>query len=572
MQRADGTMIGGKYRIRRLIGRGGASFVYLAEDVRLGSHWAVKEIFPEKMTDRESLSGVLSEARLLKHLNHPALPRIVNLIYGSDSIVIVMDYIEGRPLDRVLRSDGPPDAETAVNWTIQIAEILDYLHSQNPPVIYRDLKPANLIIGKDGRIRLIDFNAARRYRPDRTRDTEPLGTRGFAPPEQYGVAQTDARSDLYALGATILALGGGKSSPVLAAAAKRCMRRNPSERFQSASELLRFLRNPGKLLPAAEKKSPSAHLILLTLILSAVFLISGIFFRALSVFTTEASYRHALIEDETATPAEKLERLYGAIRSEPGEPEAYLALIGFYEQRRMIDEEQSRRLVSCLLENSAVLGIPDDKANKRAVGVKPCEIFCRAAMLEFFAYEGKENDAASESEQAAGGGTAPESLIVERALAADLLFSKLSGLSSEDREAEKYIRQAGFFHRFCTFLSDYSSNPAYLSDPRPSDLAELLSAAEGCTDTVRSGEAAMSQYASLVILSELVTVTEEYRDGILKTESGRKRMLALDDQILDYTGKIRPDSAENRELLETVRKAAADSRAEIQSGQRTGKD
>ncbi|MCI1305355.1 MAG: serine/threonine protein kinase [Lachnospiraceae bacterium] len=571
--RENGTMIGGKYKIRRLIGSGGASCVYLAEDVRIGAGWAVKEIFPERMTGGKNLPGVITEACLLKSLNHPALPRIVDLICGDDSVVIVMDFIEGRPLDRVLASEGPPDEETAVDWTVQIAEILNYLHNLDPPVIYRDLKPANLILGRDGRIRMIDFNAARRYRPGKARDTEPLGTRGYAPPEQYGKAQTDARSDLYALGVTIGEFCGADGSGVLAAAARRCVQKDPSDRFQSAEELLAFLnRHAGG--NAGKRKPVSFHLILLTLILSAFFLISGIFFRALSVFTREAVYRQALIEDQTASFGEREERLYGAIRSDPCRTEAYLTLIGLYEKRRAIDESASRRLTECLLENSAALKVPDTQRNDVSPGAvgtsggtagtsggaagmsgektpaRSCEILYRAALLQFFAYGG-------------GGGGLPGA--TGRALAADPLFLKLSRLSPSDEAAGDMIRQAGCFHRICSFLSEYGSNLSYLSDPDDSDLADFVLSAEGCVDSVVSGTSAPSQYAALSLLSEISCVLREYREGIVKIgEEGN--LIALSKKMQSYLDGVHPDSRENRLLLESTKGEARELSEETGAG------
>lgn len=550
MPRKEGTIVGGKYRICRLIGRGGASCVYLAEDVRLGARWAVKEVFPERMADAKSLAGVIAEARLMKSLSHPALPRIVDLIYGEVSILIVMDFIDGTPLDRVLAAEGLPNAATAMEWTIQIAEILDYLHSLDPPVIYRDLKPANLILESGGRIRLIDFNAARRYRPGKARDTEPLGTRGYAPPEQYGKAQTDARSDLYALGVTIKEFCGSDRSGVLWQAARRCTEKNPADRFGSAAELISFLKSK-KVRSVSEEKIGSARLVLLTLILSAIFLIGGIFFRALSTFTVEAAYRQALIGDQTASPQEREERLYDAIRTEPEKADAYLALIAFYEKQRKIDEDQSRRLLSCLLENARALGVPEadtaaeipGKIAAEKVSAQSCEILYRAAMLHFFAYCGSGGDLSDGA---------------RRALASDSLFLTLSELSPADEAAGRMVQQSVCFHRVCSFLSEYASNLTYLSDPDASDLAELLSAADGCVHSIVSGEASPSQYAALSILFEIAGVLREYRDGIAKNDACKTQLRQISGKIQDYLSDIQPDTGENRALLEKVKETARD--------------
>ena len=577
MPRELGMIIGGKYRICRVIGRGAASCVYLAEDIRLGAKWAVKEVFPGKMADEKRLAGVIAEACLLKSLNHPALPRIVDLIYGEQSILIIMDFIDGRPLDRVLASEGPPDAVTAMDWTVQIAEILDYLHNQDPPVIYRDLKPANLILDGSGRIRMIDFNAARRYRPGKTRDTEPLGTRGYAPPEQYGTAQTDARSDLFALGVMIGQFCGSDRTGILFEASRRCSENDPDDRFQSAAELISFLK--GKDGRTVLKRRPvSIRLVLLTLAASAVFLIGGIFFRALSAFTIESAYRHALIMDRTATPEEREERLYEAIRMKPENPDAYLALITFYENRRSISEKQSRRLRSCLLEHASALKIPDiaghselqvnrglsgmqvrdagsetqirddgsgirEKSAEKKIPARSGEILYRAALLHFFAYRGS-------------GGSLSDA--AGRALSADFFFSPLAESSPADQKAGRIIRQSVCFHQICSFLSEYVSNLSYLSAPDASAFAELLSAAEGCVDSVVSGEIAPTQYAALSLLSEISGVLCEYREGIAADNENAVKLQALMDKMENDLSCVQPDTGRNRALLENVEETVRD--------------
>lgn len=168
-----GTLIDGKYEILKQIGKGGMSTVYLAMDQHLNKQWAVKEI-RHKADDREShiiIQSLVAEANLMKKLDHPALPRIVDIIDSRDTIYVIMDYIEGEPLSRILEREGPQPEEDVLEWAKQLCDVLSYLHTRKPPVIYRDLKPGNIMIRPDGNIRLIDFGIAREYKEGAVTDT-----------------------------------------------------------------------------------------------------------------------------------------------------------------------------------------------------------------------------------------------------------------------------------------------------------------------------------------------------------------------------------------------------------------
>ena len=254
-----GNVIDGKYEILKEVGRGGMSVVYLAMDNRLNKQWAIKEI-KKKGTNSENqivVQSLLSEANLMKRLDHPNLPRIVDIIENGQTIYIVMDYIEGEPLDKILKRKGAQPEEAVIEWGIQLAEVLDYLHTRQPAIIYRDMKPANVMLRPDGSIKLYDFGIAREYKEQNSSDTVSLGTKGYAAPEQFGgMGQTDARTDVYGLGVTLYHLVTGKNpceppyeilpirdvNPSLSSGLeyviKRCTQLNPEERFQSCLEVL----------------------------------------------------------------------------------------------------------------------------------------------------------------------------------------------------------------------------------------------------------------------------------------------------------------------------------------------
>lgn len=262
-----GTVIDGKYKILKMVGRGGTSEVYLAINERLNKTVAVKVIREFATREFELIKkSILSEADLLRKLDHPSFPRIHEAIDWGDRLYLIMDFVEGESLNQILERSGPLDEETALEIGCQLADVLQYMHSRPKPVIYRDMKPANVIMKPDGRLMLIDFGTAREYKETAMGDTACLGTVGYAAPEQFGgMGQTDARTDIYCLGATLYHLVTGcnpckppyeirpirqfdqKLSQGLEYIIGKCTRRDPADRFQTAAELLDALRNVDKL-------------------------------------------------------------------------------------------------------------------------------------------------------------------------------------------------------------------------------------------------------------------------------------------------------------------------------------
>lgn len=250
-----GVIVDDRYKIIRVLGRGGTSCVYLAKNIRLNNYWAIKEVYKGGFIGRKGTS-LIAEARTLTKLRHPRLPTIVDIIETERAYLIVMEYITGESLDKVLRQHGAQPVELVIKWGIQLCDVLQYLHTQQPAIIYRDMKPANIILKPDGNIALIDFGLAREFKYDNVSDTSNLGTRGYAAPEQYDPnMQTDARTDIYSLGVTLYYLVTGRDpclppygissvrtyDPTLPsqldAIIQRCTEFNPEMRYQTAGEL-----------------------------------------------------------------------------------------------------------------------------------------------------------------------------------------------------------------------------------------------------------------------------------------------------------------------------------------------
>lgn len=199
------------YEILAVVGQGGMAAVYKARELTTGATVAIKEMSQEGLPPdelKDALASFTFEADTLRRLRHPNLPRVYERFAEHFRQYLVMDFVEGQTLEQRLEAvAGKPLPEAEVlGWARQICDVLTYLHSQKPPIIFRDLKPANVMVTRDGHIYLIDFGIARVFAPGRSRDTQVLGTPGFAPPEQYGKAQTDPRADVYALGCTLYQL------------------------------------------------------------------------------------------------------------------------------------------------------------------------------------------------------------------------------------------------------------------------------------------------------------------------------------------------------------------------------
>ncbi|MEM7112144.1 MAG: protein kinase [Chloroflexota bacterium] len=227
-QLAGGTMTGrlpthaklqDRYLIVEKVGQGGQGAVYKAVDTDTKQILAIKEMSIAEFTNpqerAEAVQRFTQEAKLLRGLRHPNLPFVVDQFTTGERHYLAMEYVEGKTLQELLESQGRAFAEEELlPWAHQLCDVLAYLHQQKPPIIFRDLKPDNIMLTESGQIKLIDFGIARIFKPGKRKDTIALGTQGFAAPEQFGKGQTEVRSDVYALGVTLLCLLTGQDPPV----------------------------------------------------------------------------------------------------------------------------------------------------------------------------------------------------------------------------------------------------------------------------------------------------------------------------------------------------------------------
>ncbi|MBR6999534.1 MAG: serine/threonine protein kinase [Lachnospiraceae bacterium] len=372
-----GQVINNKYEILKLVGKGGMSRVYLAMDMNIHKPWAVKEI-DKTVTDKNNeviIQSAIAEANLIKELDHNAIVRIVDIIDEPDKIFIIEDFIDGETLNSIVLREGAQPQEKVIEWAIQICSALEYLHTRKPPIIYRDMKPANVMLKPEGNVKIIDFGIAREYKEQNTEDTKCLGTKGYAAPEQFGgKGQTDARTDVYCLGVTLYYLVTGKNpseppyeiypirhwnprlSSGLEAIILKCTRPNPNDRFQSCAELNYALQHYEEYTAQYRVKQLKKIWKFGAMVIATILMIvAGCF--GLGMRSKKINSDFTLNINQAVRATDDKEKMYyyeKAISIKPGDVTPYLGIVEMLKQDDMVfdveEETQLKRLITPNLE------------------------------------------------------------------------------------------------------------------------------------------------------------------------------------------------------------------------------
>ncbi len=367
-----GSLVDGKYKILNKVGQGGMSVVYLAMNEKANKQWAVKEVRKDGVLDFESVrQGLVAETDILKKLSHPNLPSIIDVIDTDDSFIIIMDYIQGNSLNRALEEFGAQPQELVIDWAKQLCDVLGYLHSRTPAIVYRDMKPANVMLKPDGNVTLIDFGTAREYKEKNLADTTCLGTVGYAAPEQFGgMGQTDARTDIYCLGATLYHLVTGMNpceppyeikpireiNPTLSSGLERiilkCTQRNPEDRYQSCAELMYALEHYEEIDDIHRKKQQKQlGAFIATAALTVVFGLTSIW-GYVSAENKKSENYEAILKSAVTT-----EDYYNAILTGPAKTDAYIGLNSFLTDDFVLSKEEGQSLLKLQI------GLDQEKSN-----------------------------------------------------------------------------------------------------------------------------------------------------------------------------------------------------------------
>ena len=425
-----GSLVDGKYKILNKIGQGGMSVVYLAMNERANKQWAIKEVRKDGVKNFDVVKqGLTVETDLLKKLHHPNLPSIIDVIDGDGTFLIVMDYIEGRHLESVIQEYGAQNQEDVIEWAKQLCDVLAYLHSRIQPVIYRDMKPSNIMLKPDGKVMLIDFGTAREFKETSVADTTCLGTQGYAAPEQYGgQGQTDARTDIYCLGATLYHLLTGHNpgeppyemypirywnqdlSSGLEEIILKCTQKNPEDRYQSCGELLYALEHYKELDAAYKRKQTLKWRSFWCVFALAVLAGAGAMgFYLAEKNVTANTYDAYLKEAETlatTNPEECIGYYQRAIALNPMEGKAYEELLHFFLWQKNEESGSSSGRAVCVFSDTEeqmirkALGITGDRRRSneeylKENGAAYSKLAYDLGIAYFYSYDGTGNKAAS---------------------------------------------------------------------------------------------------------------------------------------------------------------------------------
>ena len=529
-----GTVIDGKYEILKEIGAGGMSTVYLAMDNRLNKQWAVKEIKKQgkNKNDEIVVNSLLAEANLMKRLDHPALPRIVDIIDNGITIYVIMDYIEGESLDKILKSFGVQPEETVIGWAKQLCDALSYLHSQKPPIIYRDMKPANVMLKPEGNIKIIDFGIAREYKEQNLSDTTVLGTRGYAPPEQYS-GQTDARSDIFALGMTMHQLltgvdprNGEPYAPVrqwnpelsegIELIIDKCVEPAAENRYQSCADLLYDLEHP-ELITRGYKKKQKRKLatFLITFAMSLVMAIAGV---GLNVAATQVNNQDYDVNLASSDP----QAYYQAVSIYPERVDEYNALIEYCKNHDSSNEDITK--VGNAIE-----------ANAESLDVNSADIadmYYDMGKLYFSDYDDG---------------------FKSRAVSAQSFFKVAS--ESQAEFDKKPI--ANCYYAICRFMTNQSTTSEHSLDDFTSLIAEIedaISVVDQATDSEANYDKISLYYVTMLLINDQA----EYMAGVgVNQDTVNQLMSTLYDKAngitstLTYVNGLRDDIMSNYDVFMT---------------------
>lgn len=537
---AIGTVIDDKYEILKEIGRGGMSVVYLAMDKHLNKQWAIKEIRKKGggKNDEIVVNSLLTEANLMKRLDHPALPRIVDIIDNGVTIFVVMDYIEGESLDKILETEGPQPEELVIGWAKQLCDALSYLHSQKPPIIYRDMKPANIMLKPEGNIKIIDFGIAREYKEKSLADTTVLGTKGYAPPEQYS-GQTDARSDIFAFGMTLHHLLTGRDprsgeaytpvrmwNPELSEGIEiiidKCVQPAPENRYQNCDDLLYDLEHPELITKDYKRRQlKKLQLFTITAILVVVFLLIG-FVTKFMVTSQYNSIYEAYISPSPATSLEnKIDSYKRAIEIYPERTEAYTKMLEAFEEEGKLTQVESDQLLEVYYANKNFFDSSSEEV---------AELNYKIGMVYFNYYTNDD-------------GTYDFSQRVRKAYS----FFEINYKNESISEDFTYKNLSDCYYYICSFYKKYILQSATVDEASKENYEELIRTITTVLDEVESIPDANS-YDKLVAYNGVFMLLYDQRTDIARAGVDSAEILGLVDSIYNSASKLDVKKEQTKKL------------------------
>lgn len=537
-----GSVVDGKYEILKQIGKGGMSVVYFAMDKRLNKQWAVKEIRKKGngKNDEIVVNSLLAEANLMKKLDHPALPRIVDIIDNGETIYIVMDYIEGESLDKILLEYGPQSEKVVLDWAKQLCDVLSYLHSQKPPIIYRDMKPANVMLKPEGNLKVIDFGIAREYKEQNLSDTTVLGTKGYAPPEQYQ-GHTDIRSDIYALGMTMHHLLTGVDprpadytyAPVrqwnpelsdgIEAIIEKCHAINPEDRYQNCSELMYDLEHPDLITQDFRKKQKRRlGMFIAASALTVVMAVSGGICRVAASNINHNNYDALISLVDSTSLEEKTDSYKKAIGIYPNDIRAYMCLLDAYENEGKFSKEENDEFLA--LYNAHKDGFDD-------TGVDYAKLNYKVGMM-YFNYYTDENGSYSFSNR------------VQKAYP----FFEINHNNNLFTGTFEYHNLSECYYQICSFYKQYILASANVEEASKADYTELIEMIDASVENIGNAGA----YDQLSLYNGTFMLMYDQRENMASVNVDEQTILSLMEKVYGKASGLAVQKEQSNRLKKEI--------------------
>ena len=514
----NGTILDGKYEILKLIDRGGTSSVYLAMNPKLNQQWVIKEIDNRFDTER-----VLKEARMMMKFDHPAIPRIVDIMEKPEFTYIIMDYVSGQSLAYELKEKGPQPQEVVIDWAKQICDVLVYLHSLNPPIIYHDLKPGNIVLKEpEKNLKLIDFGEARAC----INGNAPGGgkTKEYAAPEQQEGTRgkTDERTDIYCFGTTLYRLLTGKFAPIspepvgslreaypefniskgMDNIIRKCTQIDPDKRFQSAAELRNALDNI-RLWDEDYLKQLKRRVYSVTVAagIGIGLFMTGFGFHRAVAFVNTKDYNHLVATAQSVEHETRTANYEEAIHIDGENPEAYIKLLEAYENNGFFGTQESQRFSTLYNRNKSAFDAEKDDV---------IEMHYRIGRIYFNLYSDDSTTVRSRIQKA------------------HEYFQFVKVHSSPDY-ANYHI--ASGYETLCDFFKTYVLNDSSIQEPTAEDYLAMLDALKECLTDMQNYTAGDAAYTRLTLYGYIVDMLNVNIRGLAVTGIEKEKIQEILTQI-----------------------------------------
>lgn len=534
-----GDTFNGRYEILKEIGHGGMSTVFLAMDNRMNKQWAIKEIrrSGRDANDEMYSHSLQAEANMMKALDHGALPHIQDIIDQGETFCVVMDYIEGDSLDRVINEYGAQPEEKVLEWAMQICDVLSYLHSQHPPIIYRDMKPGNVMLKPDGNIKIIDFGIAREYKQNMA-DTTVLGTRGYAPPEQYN-GRTDPRSDIYALGMTMHHLLTGldprakdyeyrpvrqirpEISDGVEAIIEKCVQPAAENRYQTCADLMYDLQHP-ELVTKGHKRRQRRRLwsFISCLILTAVFAVAGVMCGRQAEIINNNDYDRLIAKDNKDT-------IYEGIEIYPSRVEGFERLVEIYSSQEKFNYDDGKKLDSKYDLNDVL----NDTKNTPA---EVAELNYKIGALFLASYDSGETNNFRERVNKA-----------YKYFGYNETDERLKDVQYEDKTNNEYL------YHICMFNKDYIFDSSTKEAIR-SDYEELIDDIDRLVENSKGLQDRTANYTKLSIFDSMLNLLHDQRSKMSELGVDKNSVWELMNKIKTETERTDTSKARNQDIRDKI--------------------